>query len=108
MDFSHGLIAVAGLVTGYLVFGTSSAPAVVERPCSCHCSCAVPETSGIRSWDVILVCVAGGSLGIGILGLVSRALPAGVGTSPEFSFSFKGKSGKGTLGAKRGLQILDG
>ena len=107
MDPSHVVIGIVGLTVGYLVqSGTSTTNTLVDRPCSCHCACSIPTSEGAR-WDLYLV-------GFSLLGVFALGLAAFAWYSlrdlrgPEFSFSFKGKSGQGVYQARKGLQILDG
>ena len=105
METSHVVIAIGGLLVGYSFQG-SPAPTVVDRPCSCHCACSTPVAEGAR-WELYLAFA--GLLILVLLGLGYFSWTALRGLKePEFSFSFKGKAGKGVYQARRGLQILDG
>ena len=104
MEASHLIIAGFGLCVGYW-----SQPAVKERPCNCHCNCSTSDSQSAAPSGYILVgfacllCLLSGALLGGSSWLyLSSTAGRGVVTGP------KGKYGKGTLGTKAGLQILDG
>lgn len=107
MEVSHGAVALAGLVIGLWLQGRSSEPEVA-RPCSCHCACAVPDkASGDSHWlwlgVLIILLLLGANLAL-VCRVSFKKHDSG---AQEFTFSLKGKPGKGLYGAGKGLQILD-
>ncbi len=99
------------MAVGYLSRPSPTPAPVSERPCSCHCACSSPEihpSIGI-SWELILFLgLTFGSLCLAIGLLIRGSVPNSQTVIPDWVAGLKGKSGKGVIGAKRGLQILDG
>lgn len=108
MDVTHAIIALTGALAGLWLNSGGDRNTVLDRPCSCHCSCNIPEStssSNFLEWSIL----------VGVLGLlvwaigttISGALAAKIQIPTVGSPVQKGKSGKGVLGVSRGLQILD-
>lgn len=102
MEASHIIIGAVALLAGYLL--QPGTPSVIDRPCSCHCACALPTDQGFR-WEPIVLALA--VVALVIVGLCYAVLNFNSKGLGEYSF-YKGKAGKGTFGARKGLQILDG
>lgn len=111
MDLTHLSLGLVCVVVGYLSRPSPAPAPVSERPCSCHCSCSSPEihpSIGI-SWELIVfLSITFGSLCLAIGLLIRGSVSSYPTVVPDWVAGFKGKAGKGVVGAKRGLQILDG
>jgi hypothetical protein len=110
MDSTHVALALSGLGAGWVLFGQREA-AKVDPP-ACHCVCSIkpesqPGSEGsylLVTFVAIVIIVFFGTQ----LFLVFRvSVKQGDSGEKEYTFSVKGKSGKGVYGASRGLQILD-
>ena len=106
MDAYHFAGAAGGLLLGIWLKTGNREPDV--RPCICHCAVSSPERStGEGAW-LWLVC-------FGLVGLLVTNLALAFRVSfrkdeaglQEFTFSVKGKSGKGVYGVPKGLQITE-
>lgn len=107
MEASHGAVALAGLVIGLWLQGRSSEPEAA-RPCSCHCACALPDkASGDTHWLWLGVLTILLLLGANLALVCRVSFKKDDSGAQEFTFSLKGKPGKGLYGAGKGLQILD-
>lgn len=107
MDCSHVAIAVLGAVLGVWFRG---APPKPDIPI-CHCQCNIPQVERSNNgdpwtWITVLGCfllLVGANLALAFRVTIRQNLEG----EKEFTFSVKGKQGKGIYGATRGLQILD-
>ena len=108
MDASHGIVALIGVASGWWFYSSKETPK--SDPSACHCICSVkPEVKPdsdhwwLLGGIVVVVLLLGANLALAFKVTV-RHSDSG---DREYSFSFKGKQGKGVYGGTRGLQILD-
>ena len=110
MDSTHGLVATSGVVVGWWLF--SHKEEVKVDPPTCHCVCNIKPELPVKSesdnshlWFGILILVI--LLGLNLVLVLKVTVKSGDSGERDYSFSLKGKQGKGVYGAPRGLQILD-
>ena len=108
MDLSLAIAGAIGFVLAWC-FKSEKPHIQQDRPCNCQCTCANPDPTPATNWELIAaLSVILAALILGLALVVKSVLKTEVAEFPTFSFSQKGKSGKGIFGARKGLQILDG
>lgn len=108
MDATHVAFAAGGVFVSWWFLGAREAPKP-EVP-SCRCVCAIQPEVAPQSSNSLVILVVGlfVLLLCANLILVFRVSVKQVeGGEKEYTFSFKGKSGKGVYNPVRGLSISD-
>ena len=108
MDATHGAVAAVGVAVSWWFLSSREGPRT--EPPACHCVCAVKSdtpTGSDNSFLLIVIGLVGILLCANLILVFKVSVKQGDGGEKEYTFSFKGKSGKGVYNPTRGFQITD-